>query len=151
MEMDWQGRVRRSRKRILEDVPQRRYKGLDLESLALHYGTWQRMEFSTCLWDWKVGKGQGQGFLQPPPAAGDGVCGPLQSRRQVMDDCGSFKDSPVRGVTEVQSQSEASSERPEPHVTTIQVRETLCIKQNLAFKILLISGKLSAQFEYQSG
>ena len=68
-----------------------------------------------------------------------------------MDDCGSFKDSPVRGVTEVGSQSEASSERPEPHVTTIQVRETLCIKQNLAFKILLISGKLSAQFEYQSG
>lgn len=49
--------------------------------------------FSTCLWDWKVRKGQGQIFLQALPAAGDGVCCPLQSLTQVMDDCGSFKSS----------------------------------------------------------
>lgn len=64
-----------------------------------------RWEFSTCLWGWRVRKSQAQGFPQPLPVAGDGVCGPLQSLRQVMDDCGSFKDVSVGGVTGVESHS----------------------------------------------
>ena len=41
--MDWQGRVRRRREYILEDVPQRRCQALDLEFLERHHGTQQWM------------------------------------------------------------------------------------------------------------
>lgn len=67
--------------------------------LALHYGTDSRWQFSTCLWGWKQKK-KPSPRISPASACCWRWCAcPLQSLRQVMDDCAHSKDVSVGGVT----------------------------------------------------